>query len=332
MNGLAMNTRNTYKAGLKQYHEFCGQLNLATLPLDETVIEDFCIRLSKKVSLGTIRVYLCGIQFYSKIHGGRELIANMIRLPILLRGIRRGQGNKHTRPRRAPITIEQVRTIRRFIRKIATPHNQKMLYAMVSLAFFGLLRVSEYTSPSTTSFDPALHLSSNDVTINGYRRMAYIRIKQSKTDPFRIGTTIRVGTTHDELCPVSNLINHLKIHGNRPGPLFVFQNGHHLTRGHVVEILKRSLKGEGQINTHSFRIGGASNLASGNTPDYVIQIMGRWRSDAYKRYLNLSDEFVSDISKRMATQTLSARTWNADLSRSEAVTEQMASELRVSGV
>ena len=46
------------------------------------------------------------------------------------------------------------------------------------------------------------------------------------------------------------------------------------------------------INTHSLCIGGATSLPALDRPDYVIQILGRWRLDAYHDYLQLPDEYI----------------------------------------
>ena len=57
------------------------------------------------------------------------------------------------------------------------------------LAFFGFLRVSEYTAMRTQSFDPESTLCFNDITVN---HLIHVKIKSSKTDPFRCGVDIRL--------------------------------------------------------------------------------------------------------------------------------------------
>ena len=51
--------------------------------------------------------------------------------------------------------------------------------------------------PTTTSYDPAAHLSFGDVTVDRMDApiIAQITIKSSKTDPFRKGISIHVGKT-----------------------------------------------------------------------------------------------------------------------------------------
>ena len=185
-----------------------------------------------------------------------------------------------------------LREICAFLAATEQPFNRDMLISAVLLAFFGLLRVSEYTTPSASFFDEETHLSLADVNFNWERRVALIRIKKSKTDPFRQGVTIRVGILDHYLCPVHALLRYLVRRGPAPGPLFIFQDGKYLTRAKVLNVLTSSLPHVPHVNTHSFRRGGASALADANTPSHVIQIMGRWKSNAYMEYILLTDEFL----------------------------------------
>ena len=65
------------------------------------------------------------------------------------------------------------------------------------------------------------------------------------------------------------------------------------------------------------RIGGASAAASAGVPDSTIQILGRWSSDAYRRYLRISDETVCDISSRLSRVVSYSRLWDSDMCASQ---------------
>lgn len=289
---LAPNSINTYRTGINQFLNFCAQFGVRPLPLSENVLENFCVSLSNRVSHKSIKVYLCGIQFLSKVNGFKSLIEHMLRLEYVLKSIRRFQGNRFNRPTRPPVTWQMLRLISDFLMRTESLFNRDMLLSAILLAFFGMLRVSEYTAPTVPSYDADTHLSIADVTINWQRRVASIRIKKSKTDPFRQGVTIRIAVLDHYLCPVHALIRYLIRRGPAPGPLFIFQNGHFLTRARILNVLTSSLPHVPHINTHSFRRGGASALADANTPSHIIQIMGRWKSSAYMDYIQLTDDFL----------------------------------------
>ena len=244
--------------------------------------------------------------------GYTQLVSDMPLLFYLLRGIRRTQGSLYQRPRRQPITISQLAAIISFLER-SPYHSQdrSMLRSAVTLAFFGLLRCSEYTSHSMTRFDPESTLCFQDIRLTTDHQVMHIYIKKSKTDPFRAGCTIRIGAVGTHLCPVEAMHQYTRHQSNRDGPLFVFVNGSLLTRLHIKNLLSQSLPAATNIDTHSFRIGGATAAASAGVPNSTIQILGRWSSDAYRRYLHLSDDLVQRANRGMATAEFH-RMWDSD--------------------
>ena len=64
-----------------------------------------------------------------------------------------------------------------------------MRWAACCMCFFGFLRSGEFTVPSAKEYDPGGHLSEGDVTLDNVSAptLAQVRIKASKTDPFRKG-------------------------------------------------------------------------------------------------------------------------------------------------
>ena len=141
--------------------------------------------------------------------------------------------------------------------------------------------------------------------------MMYIRIKASKTDPFRSGCTIRVAAVPGRICPVSILLCYLRCHPTGSGPLFVWRPGHFLIRNDMVLLLRRCFPGTLNFNTHSFRIGGASAAASAGVPDSQIQILGRWSSDAYRNYIHASDDLIFRLGRALVSGSPSTRVWDS---------------------
>ena len=58
----------------------------------------------------------------------------------------------------------------------------------------------------------------------------FIKIKESKTDPLRVGHTIAIGRTNTPLCPVLEMKQYLAIRPPQAGPLFVNAVGQPLTK------------------------------------------------------------------------------------------------------
>ena len=81
------------------------------------------------------------------------------------------------------------------------------------------------TTSEVGEFNPGQHLTVRDVTVDDINnpRVVSVRIKQSKTDHFRHGTSIVLSRTDLPLCPVAALLAYLVVRGNSDGPLFLFK-------------------------------------------------------------------------------------------------------------
>ena len=105
---LAESTFQSYNSGWHSYQTFCARFTLPLLPVDEETLQRYVAYMATRVGYSTIKVYLCGIQYFSLMQGFSTSISGMNRLYYLLRGIRRSQGTFFTRPRRRPITLNHL--------------------------------------------------------------------------------------------------------------------------------------------------------------------------------------------------------------------------------
>ena len=180
--------------------------------------------------------------------------------------------------------------------------HHKLPYAESSqTAFFGLLRASEYLVTNTHQYVGEHTLLTSDISFALGKSFVSIFIKKSKTDPFRQGFTLRLWATNNNLCPVVALSNFHKrcVHF---GPLFRFTNGSFLTRAIFSDIIQQGIP-DVNLNTHSFRIGGASTAHAAGIPDSTIQTLGRWASDAYQLYLRIPSQTLQNTFIRMSETT-----------------------------
>ena len=293
---LTPNSINTYGSGVKQYLSFCNHLNINPVPPNETILENFVTSLCFKIGAKSMRVYLYGIQYWSMLQGHSIDVSTMDRLDYVIRGIRRWQGNRHIRPDRQPISLGMLRRILAFVDNLPSRLDKLMYKAALTMAFFGMMRISEYTTPTQRAYNPTTHLSPQCVHFSDNFSVLHIYLKTSKTDPFSLGVTVRIGATRDIYCPLNAMAQYLAARPPHFGPLFIHHNGLHLTRRDINNIVQHSLPNMPHVSTHSFRKGGATHYLRAGVSENVIQLIGRWKSDAYKLYLNIPNSFIIDIS------------------------------------
>ena len=88
----------------------------------------------------------------------------MPKLEQVLRGIKISQARAGRLPRRKlPITPAILRQVKQAWSGINTDFHQTLLWAAATTCFFGFLRCGEITLKPTETFDPASHLSFQDI-------------------------------------------------------------------------------------------------------------------------------------------------------------------------
>ena len=181
-----------------------------------------------------------------------------------------------------------------------------MLWAVCCTGFLGFLRAGEFTVDLIEYFDPRSHLAFTDVSVDSREapRVISVRIKQSKTGPFRQGAVIHLGRTDKALCPVSAILAYLALRGSRQGPLFMFNDGSSLSSRRLVAELRQGLSACGfDCNLyawHSFRIEAATTAAKHGVEDSTIRALGRWRNDAYQLYIKFDSTTLAKMSQNLA--------------------------------
>ena len=125
-------------------------------------------------------------------------LLNCLRLQRVIRGVKRSQGSPAAQ--RLPITDSLLLVIHRALDLKVFDHCA--FWAACMLGYFGFLRAAEFTVPNLASFSPAIHLSVADIAVDSLQSPTClrVRIKASKTDPFRQGCHIHIGLGRAPLC------------------------------------------------------------------------------------------------------------------------------------
>ena len=261
----------------------------------------------------TIKCYLSGVRHLHVAEGfGDPGISKMPRLEQVLKGIKSVQAKTTPRPEymRMPITPELLKKMRQSWLKQelqeGNPWDSKMLWAAATLCFFGFFRSGEITVPTETAFDDGAHLTFDDVTVDCTRnpQLLKVKLKASKTDPFREGIDVFIGRTNNTLCPVAAVLDYMTLRGKGPGPLFKFVDGKPLTRARLVAEVKQALSEAGvdcrPYSGHSFRSGAATTAARQGVSETTIKMLGRWKSSAYQLYIKTPREQLAAISRQLS--------------------------------
>ena len=311
---IADSTRRQYQSYVTTFLNWCRNVNLVAFPLHEHNLVLYVSHLSVSASYSSVKVNIAALKFYALANGNE--FSDFKRLYLVMRGIRRSQGRRFSKQKRLPITPQVLLKIKRSLFNSSVVYNDKlMLWAAMLTAFFGFLRVSEYASPSSTSSDPQATLYYRDALTSPDNNTITIRIKVSKTDPFRAGTDIKLVRNGSELCPVSAMQKFLVARGQKAGPLFVFANGKYLTRYYISNAMKRFSGITANLSSHSFRIGAATTLASQGYPRWLIQSLGRWTSDCFRDYIRIPEATIAQASSALTRETENSVAFDPDVVR-----------------
>ena len=135
-----------------------------------------------------------------------------------------------------------------------------------------------------------------------------VMFKFFKTDPFGKGHTVTIHTTHTLTCPVRALSRYLRAWQYWPNvSIFVLADGTILIRSKFINrtrvlLTKVGLKAELYVG-HSFRIGAATTAAVTGLLDWLIQAMGHWLSDCYKRYIHITNASLKQACRDMVASS-----------------------------
>ena len=203
------------------------------------------------------------------------------------------QGVKNTRPQSQKLHPISTSILRDLL--IAVPLTTVNLYmetlikSMMSLMYWACLRIGEVAT--STHGDHVLRLDQLSFEYIGARPSAAIITFKSFKHSKGAKPILNIRARPDRsICPVTGLQDYLRLRSQTQCPaLFVTSCGQPVTRADFVAWLGQALDKTPhtnlKINSHSFRVGRATDLALQGKSDAYIQKAGRWSSSAYRKYV-----------------------------------------------
>jgi len=263
--------------------------------------------LAGTVKVKNLKLYLSGLKSYHLDLGIEYTAFSDPRLERTIQGMKRDH-NEPERRVRTPLTRPAL--LRILSHLSAANYDYIVLHYAFTLAFAGFLRVGEFTYRETdmhlgVSYSK-WYLTKQNIRMAEDETYMELTLSASKTDPFHKGMTLTIAASSNIGCPVQAMkrLQTTDHHRSPASPLFCIGRYQQqaFTRQHVVKSLQAlaitaGLE-QGAWNGHSFRRGAATWAAEMGIPEGDIQILGRWRSDAYKVYIEYSRNDRISLSKR----------------------------------
>ena len=193
---------------------------------------------------------------------------------------------------RLPITAPLLHRLLQATEATMSIFNRTLFQAMFSFAFYTYARIGELAVASKLNADNVLQIKDITVLRKGTTpveiKVAFRKFKHNLTGRPHL---VAFKANQTKFCPVQLLLRYLQIRGQWSSNLFITAGNKPISRAFFDAQLKiclnfchldtRAYKG------HSFRIGAASWDAQNRVPDSQIRLKGRWKSDAFRKYIRV---------------------------------------------
>ena len=163
--------------------------------------------------------------------------------------------------------------------------------AMYSLAYYALLRAGECTSSkhvlSILNIKQILQAGNLHAIEISFSSFKHSRSRKTAVP------SLKIQRRGGQFCPVTTISHFLSLRPKSDGPIFITQAGLPVTARHFREKLKIGVSflslDPARYNTHSFRIGRATDMLIEGFSEAQIRAAGRWQSKAFMKYLRPTD-------------------------------------------
>lgn len=315
---IAPSTMAAYEAGVNKYCVFmagCGLVWQGKLPplTEQSILKFISYCHNTGLKSQTIKLYLAGIKyFYLRYNEDCSVFSadsSQTKIAFILKGVKRSQDN--TVKRKLPITYDILESLYRLLTNgFFDPHTDVVMKCACTVAFFSFMRCGEFCVKDNMHYDKNSLLSYKNVQI--HENKISIKLKQSKTDPFREGITIELFKTACYICPYECVVEYKNFLISKnlvndtytETPFFIEPSGLPLRRYTFLSNLRTLINALGiphadQYGGHSIRRGATSTASACNLNGHIIKFLGRWRSSCFERYIDVDEKTVATAQQSM---------------------------------
>lgn len=284
----------TYQRAWRLYNQFyidVFSIREVTIPINSATLALFIAYLfGSSYSPSTVNTYISALGYYHKLAGLPDP-SKTFYISEMLKGYSK-LGN--TLDTRLPITLPILTRMICLSGSVFSSHFGRTLFcAMCCLAFFGFMRIGEITVNGKESSKSVLQISQVErILSNKGDTMSLKIIFKNFKHCYNQPSFSLIIAKNPCVCPVAAIESYIKLRGTKNGPFFVNGDGKPVSRAQFSSMLSLSLKAcnlnSSKYKGHSFRIGAATYAAQQGLSDAKIRLLGRWKSDAFRKYIRIN--------------------------------------------
>lgn len=265
---------------------------VSSLPLSPAILCNFIAHLfCNGYSPNSISTHISAVSYVHKILGLSDT-TNTFLVRKILQGCHYSAPNKDSRlPITAPILSRLVTGLQS---AVLNNMHRILLKSIFLLAFNAFLRIGELVVKHRSHVNSVVQREYISFEFQqGSLSAVSLVLKNFKTNKSKELFQIHLkASTNTDMCPVHSLYQFIQTFQHKSGPLFQFMGGDPVTYCFVTKHLQNTIWFIGlnpaPYKGHSFRIGAATHAAQLGFSENCIQKMGRWNSDAVRRYIRIN--------------------------------------------
>lgn len=299
-------TFKNLKLQLNTYLLFCEQFHLTPFPTDHYVVCKYACFLAEDFkNSNSVRNYISGIKTWSIIlqYETKEFYSTALKLT--LNGL--DKLNINVPNVKLPILPSHLLAIFRNIDlSIAL---DCVLWSLILIAFFAMLRKSQFANDSVKSFNPLEQLTRRDIQFTEEGLILHIQWSKTNQKHQRIHEIPLKRTSDFVLCPVTayaRMVTLVPASPNDPAFCLSDRTGkiRAFSKSEIDNIFRNliihSNMDPANYTFHSLRRGGATCAAAAGCSDSEICTIGNWVSSCYRGYIRMTPQQMYKVSSQMA--------------------------------
>lgn len=267
---IAKSTQKSYDSLIKSYTDSMMRIPEAPepFPLTEEKVKGFIIwykSTHQNTTFGYLKQFTVSFSHYLHVKNLPDFLKNES-FQDFMKGLRHEMKGDSSPKAKFYISKDIMNSI------IKSTETTDEINALVSVLYFGFLRISEATN-----------LKHKDVGIDKTGRLM-LNIPFSKTDQTGKSITIYIGKTEAPYSPYIWFLNFIEKNDTGDENQKIFKKAINTYRIKLTRIFASIGLETEKYSTHSFRKGAAHEASLSGVTDCKIKAMGRWLSSCYTRY------------------------------------------------